>query len=69
MFKKGDIVMITGTVSVFSDLLGAFGVVKYSLEYKSMVLFKAKVKELGSMAHTVLNTELIKIGESDYDFN
>ena len=29
MFKKGDVVMVNGTDSVFSDLLGAFGVVEY----------------------------------------
>lgn len=69
MFKKGDVVMVTGANSVFSDLLGAFGVVEYSCDYKSMVLFKAKVKGLGSMAHTVLNKELIKIGESDFNFD
>lgn len=69
MFKKGDVVMVTETNSVFDDWLGAFGVVEYSCGYKSMVLFKARVKEKGSISHTVLNTELIKIGESDFNFN
>ena len=53
MFKKGDVVMITGTDSVFSNLLGAFGIVKETSNFKTLVLFNARIRGKGSMAHTV----------------
>lgn len=34
-----------------------------------MVLFKASVCGKGSLSHTVLNTELVKIGESNFKFD
>ena len=69
MFEKGDVVMITGTDSVFSNLLGAFGIVKETSNFKTLVLFNARIRGKGSMAHTVLNTELVKVGESDFNFD
>ena len=63
MFKKGDVVVVVGTYSTFDDLLGAFGVVKEVGDVKSLVIFYVSVKGKGGMAHTVLNEELIKIGE------
>lgn len=69
MFKKGDIVMVIGTDSVFDNLLGGFGVVTKTSDFKTMVLFNATLRGKGSMSHTVLNTELVKIGESDFNFD
>lgn len=69
MFKKGDVVMVIGTDSVFSNLLGAFGIVKEVGDFKTLVLFNARLRGKGSMAHTVLNTELVKVGESDFKFD
>lgn len=69
MFKKGDVVMVIGTKSAFNSLAGAFGIVKNVDEYKCMVLFKASVCGKGSLSHTVLNTELVKIGESNFKFD
>lgn len=68
-FNKNDVVMIIGTDSVPSQYLGTFGIVTGIYGDRCMVLCNAPIRSTGSMSHTVLKTELQKIGQSDFNFN
>jgi hypothetical protein len=61
----GDIVVVVGTKSVPLSLLGCYGIVTSSDDYKVMVKFKASVMGLGSLSHTALVTDLEKVGETN----
>ena len=61
MFKKGDVVMITGTDSVFSNLLGAFGIVKETSNFKQTSLFHNTYCFLINYCIFFFHTILLKI--------
>lgn len=63
MLQKGSIVMILDTKSCFNNMLGSIGIVKDVFDTKAMVLFKGKVKKMGTLSHSVNKSDLKEIGQ------
>lgn len=64
-FKIGQIVYVKDDRSCFSDLLGSIGVIADVYDSKCMVLFKFGTNSLGSLKHSILKEDLIKITLND----
>lgn len=64
--EKGDVVMVINTDSLFTDLLGSFGVVTRHYEHTSKVavLFSVGVGGRGSMTHTAVPSDLKVVGKA-----
>lgn len=62
----GDVVLVIDTKSLPLSFLGSYGVITDISDYKVMVEFKGAVKKMGSLAHTAYESDLKKVGETNF---
>lgn len=61
---EGKLIKVTGSLSVFKDFLGRYGIVKkYAYGDKWLVEFRACTQTTGSLSHTVSEKDFKVIGE------
>lgn len=62
----GDIVCVVGFKSLPESFLGRYGVVIDKIGYKVVVEFNHPVNRLGGLSHTAIESDLWKIGETNF---
>lgn len=61
----GDIVVVVGSNSIPDYFFGRYGRIESVISnYKVFVEFNQRVGNVGSLAHSALTSDLIKVGES-----